>query len=198
MAGPRDTSPASGEDSAPLPEGFLTVAHIVKPRGLRGEVSAHLLTDFPENLLKQTTLFLWDGSDINVPREVKVENSWLHGKRLILKFAGCDSIEAAENYAALDVLLPRSKTATLPQGMHYLHELEGCKVVNSEVSDADGGELGIVERVDGAPGNYRLAVRTPKGKELLIPFADEICHTIDTKAKRIEVTLPDGLGPSGQ
>ena len=193
MPGPRDASPASGEDSAPLPEGFLTVAHIVKPRGLRGEVAAHLLTDFPENLLEQNTVFLWNGANAIEPREVKVERSWMHGKRLILKFAGCDSIDEAENYAALDVLLPKTQAATLPEGMHYFHELEGCKVVTAAVNETAGSDLGIVERVDGAPGNYRLAVRTPQGKELLIPFADEICHTIDTKAKRIEVTLPDGL-----
>ncbi len=189
MPDPRDASPASGEEDSRQPEGFLTVAHIIKPRGLRGEVSAHLLTDFPENLLEQTTVFLWDGTNTSEPREVKVERSWLHGQRLILKFAGCDSIDDAENYAALDVLLPRSQAASLPKGMHYFHELEGCRVVNA----ADGSDLGTVERVDGTPGNFRLAVRTPQGKELLIPFAEEICHTIDTKAKRIEVKLPDGL-----
>ena len=191
MPDPRDASSASGEEDSQQPEGFFTVAHIVKPRGRRGELTAHLLTDFPENLLEQTIVFLWDGN--SEPRSVEVEKSWMHGDRLILKFPGCDSIDDAENYAALDVLLPRSQAATLPEGMHYFHELEGCQVVNATVNEAAGSDLGTVERVEGAPGNYRLSVRTPQGKELLIPFAEEICPTIDTKAKRIEVKLPDGL-----
>ena len=38
----------------------------------------------------------------------------------------------------------------------------------------------------------RLVVRTRAG-ELLIPFALEICTTIDPKAKRIVVDPPEGL-----
>jgi ribosomal 30S subunit maturation factor RimM len=32
-----------------------------------------------------------------------------------------------------------------------------------------------------------------EGREVLIPFVPEICRTVDVQAKRIGVTLPDGL-----
>jgi ribosomal 30S subunit maturation factor RimM len=35
-------------------------------------------------------------------------------------------------------------------------------------------------------------VATARGK-LLIPLAEEICKRVDTKARRIDVVLPDGL-----
>jgi ribosomal 30S subunit maturation factor RimM len=41
-------------------------------------------------------------------------------------------------------------------------------------------------------GTPVLEVDSPIG-ELLIPLAQEICITIDTPARRIEVELPEGL-----
>jgi len=38
-----------------------------------------------------------------------------------------------------------------------------------------------------------LAVDTPNGKELLIPFAEEICRRIAPAEKVVEVVLPEGL-----
>jgi ribosomal 30S subunit maturation factor RimM len=35
-------------------------------------------------------------------------------------------------------------------------------------------------------------VRTAAG-ELLVPLAEDICRSIDVAARRIDVTLPDGL-----
>jgi ribosomal 30S subunit maturation factor RimM len=45
------------------------------------------------------------------------------------------------------------------------------------------------ERVRGTP---LLEVETAQG-ELLIPLAEDICKCIDAAARRIEVTLPEGL-----
>ena len=42
-------------------------------------------------------------------------------------------------------------------------------------------------------GTALLAVETPGGKELLIPFAEEYCSRIAPAEKLIEVVLPEGL-----
>ncbi len=109
------------------------------------------------------------------------------GKRRALAEFG--AIEAAEKIVNWEIQIPRSEAAPLPEGSHYLHDLEGCRVVEQD----SGKELGTVRRLDGESGNPRLVVDTPEGKELLIPYAEEICRRIDTEAKLIEVTLPEGL-----
>jgi ribosomal 30S subunit maturation factor RimM len=48
---------------------------------------------------------------------------------------------------------------------------------------------GAGESVRGTP---LLEVETEQG-ELLIPLAEDICKRIDAAARRIEVTLPEGL-----
>ncbi len=51
---------------------------------------------------------------------------------------------------------------------------------------ADGGR-----RIDDAAP--LLAVRSPEGDEILIPFAKAFLVAVDTAAKRIDMTLPEGL-----
>lgn len=170
-----------------MQKNWLTVARITKTRGLRGEVTTQLFTDFPEQLAERTEVYLWDGQ--SEPQLVKVENARFHKDALLFKFARYDSIEAAEKIAGWEIQIPRSEAGPLPTGAHYLHDLEGCRVVEQE----SGKELGTVRRLDGESGNPRLVVDTPEGKELLIPYAEEFCRRIDTEAKLIEVTLPEGL-----
>jgi 16S rRNA processing protein RimM len=181
--------PPSPEASRRPPEGpeWLTVARIARTRGLRGEVVAHLFTDFPEALAERKKVFLWDGE--TDPRPIAVTRARFHKNTLLFQFEGIDTVEAAEPLIGLEVQLPRSEATPLPKGAHYLHELTGCQVVEA----GTGKELGEVREVEGTPGNFRLAVTTPEGKELLIPFAEEFCPRIDTEEKVIEVALPDGL-----
>ena len=178
--------PPSPEAARRRPE-WLTVARLTRTRGLRGEVVAHLTTDFPEALAERKEVFLWDGE--TEPRPVKVERARFHKNTLLFQFDGINTIEAAEPLVGLEIQLPRTEATPLPAGAHYLHDLAGCRVVET----GTGNALGEVREVEGTPGNFRLAVATPEGKELLIPFTEEFCPRIDTDAKVIEVTLPNGL-----
>ena len=77
---------------------FITIARIVKAQGRRGEVIAEILTDFPERFAAREQLLLVSEAKA-VRREVVLENSWLHKGRVVLKFRGVDSIEAAQSLA---------------------------------------------------------------------------------------------------
>ena len=56
--------------------------------------------------------------------------------------------------------------------------------------------LGVVRDVffpgEGLAGTPLLQVETTAG-ELLVPLAEDICRSIDVAARRIDVTLPEGL-----
>jgi len=187
---------------------FLAIARLVRPQGRRGEIAAEILTDVPDRFQALPFAFLEEpGSE---PQPVTVENAWLHKGRVILKFSGIDSIDAADHLRGRHVLIERSQRAALPPHQYYTWELQGCRVVR----DLDGVtvELGVVTEVEPLPGGYLLHV-SPAGwreesertggqadrvtasaqEEILIPLAQEICKRIDTEAKLIVVDPPQDL-----
>jgi 16S rRNA processing protein RimM len=177
----------------------LTLARLLRPRGIRGEIAAEILTDFPERLTKLREVWLWDGKSAE-PRTAKVAKCWLstsRGGQAIFHFAGVDSIEDAEKLRGLEVQVPLSERTKLAAGTYYISELVGCEVWTalSKTTAAEAAaaqeKIGDVSGVQEA-GTPVLQVETAEG-EVLIPLAMEICTKIDVAARRIEVKMPEGL-----
>ncbi len=185
----RHPSPPPPDRPARQPSGpaWLTVARLVKTQGRRGELAAQVLTDFPQRLLARQQVWLWNRKD--EPRPMGVERIWPHKEFLVFQFAGCDSITAAKELLGLEVQIPRAEAAPLGPATFYQHELTGCRVVEQ----ASGAELGRVGELQASSGATVLVVKTAAGKELLIPFAEEICRRIAPDEQLIEVVLPPGL-----
>jgi len=183
---------------------WIILAHLLRPQGRKGELLADLFTDFPERFETQKRVFLaapgFEGA-VAEARAAEVIAFWLPvGKnegRVVLQFAGIDSISDAESIAGKDVLIPREERLPLDDESVYISELVGCTVY-------DGSRpVGIVEDVQFAmssDGGRRLddaapllEVRSLEGDEILIPFAKAFLVTVNTAAKRIDMTLPAGL-----
>jgi len=190
-------------------ERWVAVAHILRPRGNKGEVAAELLTDFPQRLTELREVFVGDARKAE-PRRLSLQSCWLsqnHRGQAVFHFAGCSSISDAEKFRGLDVLLPIEQRVTLPAGQYFISDLIGCSVFECarEASPVASSPcsmstapllLGSVTDVqftgEGVSGTPVLAVNAREG-ELLIPLAEDICTRIDTVARRIEVLLPEGL-----
>jgi len=167
----------------------VTLARILRPRGLRGEVAAEILTDFPERLPKLRDVWLAGGS--GAPRQFRVQRCWIspsRGGQAIFLFAGIDTVAAAELLRGLEIQVPIEERATLGAGSYYVNELVGCEVWEAGALSA----LGFVRDVEFPGGAPVLAIESSQG-EVLVPLASEFCTQIDVKAKRIEVALPEGL-----
>jgi 16S rRNA processing protein RimM len=212
----------SGENQR-WPE-WIVVARVLRPRGNKGEVAVELLTDFPERLTKLQEVFLGRAQGeastakfagafgASEPTPIGVKSCWLsqnHRGQGVFHFAGVASINEAEKFRGLDVLLPFEQRVSLPAGQYFVADLIGCAVfevasgtpalASSPCSMATAPQLlGTVQDVqfpgEGASvrGTPLLEVQTEQG-ELLIPLAEDICKRIDAAARRIEVTLPEGL-----
>jgi 16S rRNA processing protein RimM len=183
---------------------WIVLAHLLRPQGRKGEVLAELFTDFPERFEEQKRVFLaapgFAGEQAEA-RPAEVVAFWLPvGKnegRVVLQFAGIDTISDAESIAGQDVLVPREERLPLDDESVYISELIGCTVYDGSLP------VGVVEDVQfamTADGGRRLddaapllAVRSPEGDEILIPFAKAFLGAVDTEAKRIDMTLPEGL-----
>jgi 16S rRNA processing protein RimM len=120
---------------------------------------------------------------------VEIERIWRHKDALIFKFAGVDSISAAEAFEGAEVCIPKEERAPLTEGEYYQSDLVGCQVVDAKT----GRPIGVVTDWHEYGGPPLLEVRGDSGKEVLIPFVKAICTEIDPAARRILVDLPEGL-----
>jgi len=164
---------------------LVAIAKIVKSRGLRGELVADVLTDFPERFeeLRAVIGLLPDGAR----QALKIENFWFQKGRIVLKFAGFDSIERAETLRGAEICVPESEAVALETDEFFDWELENC-----EVETVEGLKLGRVRELMRTGGTDILVVAGAE-KEYLIPFAESICTEIDVENKSIKVDAPEGL-----
>lgn len=166
-------------------EELITIARIARPQGVRGEVIADLLTDFPDrfvNLVKVRAVRP-DGEI----RTLILERSRLHKGRILLKFAACDTVEQAEEIRDARVVIGREQLVPLSPDSYYEFDLIG-----SDVMTTIGQSLGQVVEVENYGAAPLLKVKGA-GREYLIPLASDICREVDIAHKRIVVDPPEGL-----
>ena len=165
---------------------LITVARATKTRGLKGELVADLLTDFPERF--ETVSRVFGIAPGKGRRELMLEDYWFQNDRVVLKFQGFDTPEAAQDLVGFSFALPEEERVELPEGEFYDWELEGCAV-----EDSEGSPVGKVTRILRTGGVELLAVEGEAGREHLIPMAESIVVSIDISGKRIIIDPPEGL-----
>lgn len=183
---------------------WTTLAHLLRPQGRKGELLAELLTDFPERFEERPRVFLakpgFAGTEAEA-RAVTITNHWLpvgrnHG-RVVLCFAGIDSINAAEELTGLDLIVPLEDRVELEDDAEYISDLIDCEVFDGAV------RVGLVTNVEfpaSADGTRRLVdaaplltVLTADGDEVLIPYVQTFLVALRPEDKRIDMLLPPGL-----
>ncbi len=165
---------------------LVAVAKAVRVRGLKGEVVCELLTDFPER-------FEWVEELIGVApsgarKMLALERHWLQKGRVVLKFAGYDTPEAAQGLVGWELTVPESEAVELEEGEYYDWQLVGCRV-----ETVDNRNVGTVREVLHAGAAPVLVIRDERDRENLVPLAESICVEVDTEAKLIRVDAPEGL-----
>lgn len=164
---------------------LVAIAKIVRTRGLKGEVVAEILTDFPDRfeILNDVTAVRESGERF----ELKIKNFWFQNGRVILSFAGFDSIESGETLRNVEICVPESEAVELEADEYFDWELAGCRV-----ETVSGELIGNVRELI-RTGGTELLVVDGDAKEFLIPFANAICVEVDVENKLIKVDPPDGL-----
>ena len=164
---------------------LVIIARAVKPRGLKGEIVAELLTDFPDRFedLEELILVSPDGG-----RTIKrLEDYWFQNDRVVLKVAGYDDVETAKELVGVEFAVHESERVPLPADHYYDWELEGCTVrIGADC-------IGTVNSVMKTGGVEILVVTDDSGKDRLIPLADSIVVEVDAAGKTIVIDPPEGL-----
>ena len=164
---------------------LVVIARAVRTHGLKGEIVAELLTDFPERFQELEELILVAPSGER--KLVQLEDFWFQKDRVVLKLAGCDDVDSAKQLVGHDFAVEEADRVPLEVDEFYDWELEGCTV---KVGDKSIGQVQSVMKTGGAE---ILVIADDSGKEQLVPLAAEIVVKVDTDARVILIDPPEGL-----
>ncbi|MEJ8758144.1 ribosome maturation factor RimM [Pontibacter sp. H259] len=158
---------------------------IVKTHGIKGQVVAFFDVDYPEDYEDLESVFLEQQGRL-VPFFIDAMEPQQKG-RFIIKFEDVTTLEQAEKLRNSALYLPLDELPELEEDQFYFHEVIGYIVV-----DENHGELGTVKEFYDMPQQQLMAMDY-LDQEMLIPVMDEILLRADHEAKKLHVSLPEGL-----
>jgi 16S rRNA processing protein RimM len=162
---------------------YFKIGYILKPHGLKGEVTVSVDAEFPRDVDARQPLFILTGKDF-VP--YFIEKLSVSGEKAFIKFDDIDSVDSASKITKKALYFPKALRAKSAKGEFYDDE-----VVDFEVTDSDLGYLGKVGEVVFAGSNKLLAVLHDT-REILIPVNSPFITSVNKSKKQIRVTLPEG------
>ena len=169
----------------------VVVGRIGKPHGIRGEVTVDVRTDEPERRYAVGTRLRAEAprEAAGRPHVLTVAATRWHRGVLLARFEELPDRDAAE--AARGTLLHVSVDPDArpddPEEF-YDHQLVGLAAV-----DLDGTPLGEVSALVHGGAQDLLTIRTPDGREALVPFVTVLVPEVDLTARRVVIADRPGL-----
>ena len=171
-------------------EQYYLVGKIVNTQALRGEVRVMATTDFPEERFKiGATLAIFNGDKL--VEIVEVDGHRLHKNFNLLHFKGKDNINDVEKFKGFDLKVAGTEREAdeLDENEFYYDDIIGL-----EVYTTDDIYLGKVREITSLPSNDVWAIQRPnKGKDILIPYIEDIVLEIDLDNNQVVIDPMDGL-----
>ena len=182
----------------------VVIGRVGKPHGIRGEVTLDVRTDEPERRFAPGTTLRAEapaGSDRR-PSSLTVARARWHQTTLLVTFeelADRNAAEAARG-TVLYATIAHDETPEDPEE-YYDHQLIGLAAV-----DTDGAALGEVTAVVHGSAQDLLTIRTPDGRDTLVPFVAALVPEVDLATGRVVVAdrpglvtpFPDDKSPEGK
>lgn len=162
---------------------LVVVGRIGRAHGIRGDVSVEVRTDEPDVRFAVGNELITDSG-----KHLRIREAKWHSGRLLLAFDGVDDRTEVEKLRGLLLQVDRDESET-PEDPDEFYD---SALIDCDVVDEQGTSLGKVREVLHLPAHDVLAIDRD-GEEILIPFIEEFVPQIDTAARRILVTPPEGL-----
>lgn len=161
---------------------YLEAGEIVGTHGVRGEVRVRPECDSPQVLAELRTLYFDEGR-----RAVRVR-ARAHKSIVLMKLDGVDTVKQAAALRGQMLYLDR-KDLKLEPGRHFICDLIGLTVVD----DDTGTVYGECTDVSHTGSNDVYHLRTPEGKEVLIPAIPSVVRRVDVDGGEIRIFPMLGL-----
>ena len=169
----------------------VVVGRIGRPHGLRGEVTIDVRTDEPERRFVVGATLLAEPPRGSADRlaTLTVQSTRWHQGILLARFEELPDRNAAEaaRGTVLRVAVPADQSPDDPEE-YYDHQLVGLTAY-----DLGGGLLGEVSRLVHGGAQDLLTIRTPDGRDALVPFVTALVPEVDLAGGRVVIADRPGL-----
>ncbi|HEX7202527.1 MAG TPA: ribosome maturation factor RimM, partial [Arthrobacter sp.] len=150
----------------------LQVARIGKPHGIRGEVTVQVLTDAPGDRFVPGTEFVVEPASAG---PLTVNSARWNKDILLLGFDEIGTRNEAETLRGAKLFIETEELDEDDDEGWYEHELVGLEArIGSSV-------VGKVTALNTMPVQDLLMVTTPEGKEILVPFVEQIVPEVNVE-----------------
>lgn len=188
---PADRGNLSPTNLSPVNEIEVVVGRIGRPHGVRGEVTIDVRTDEPERRFAEGSTLMAQpprGSASKLS-SLTVERTRWHQGILLARFAELPDRNAAEaaRGIVLRVAVSADESPEDPDEF-YDHQLVGLAAY-----DVGGAHLGEITRLVHGGAQDLLAIRTPDGRDALVPFVSALVPEVDLAGGRVVVADRPGL-----
>ena len=150
---------------------WATIGKIVAPFGLRGEIKVSLLTDIPDRFAQLEQVYLTPDYR---PYTIKEVRPYKGDTMVLLKVVGITDATTAESLRDSDICIPADQLAQLPPDFYYQHDILGLIV-----QKLDGRIVGTIVDIMPTGGNDVYVIKSPDGKQFLIPAVKAIVKQVD-------------------
>ena len=169
----------------------VVVGRIGKPHGLRGEVTIDVRTDEPERRFTDGAVLRAEpprGSASGITSLTVAGHRW-HQQTLLITFEELGDRNAAEaaRGIVLSTVIDPAEQPEAPDE-YYDHQLVGLAAV-----DTEGASLGEVTAVVHGAAQDLLTIRTPEGRDALVPFVAALVPQVDLTAGVVVIADRPGL-----
>ncbi len=160
---------------------MVVVGRVGSPHGVRGWLKLFSYTQPTDHILQYSHWFIqkhdgWEPVDMAT---LSID-SGNNGHYIRIKFAACNSPEAARLYTNLLIGVTRDQLPVLSKGDYYWSDLEGLTVINHE-----GILFGQVSHLFSTGANDVLVVKGDR--ERLLPYINDVILEVDLDKGQIKV-----------
>jgi 16S rRNA processing protein RimM len=168
---------------------WFKVGKIVNTHGVRGEIRVISSTDFPDERYQIGTQLMVKDENETKEIPVIVRHHRRHKNFDLLQFEGYHSINDVEKFKGSTLYVSEEFLEELEENEFYYHEIIGCTVMT-----ANDEELGKIKEIFETGANDVWVVqRKDGGKDILLPYIEDVVKDIDIDNKVIRVHLLEGL-----
>lgn len=154
-----------------------------KPHGIKGEISVSVDGNIDLDNIKCIIVRI---EGIFVPFFINSVRPKTADTSLIT-IDGIDSEEKAQELTNRDIYILRSD---LPEEETDEDGLYASDLIGYEINDITSGNIGVIENINDSTQNILFIVRTPEGKELYIPVAEEFILSVDPDNETVRTDIP--------
>lgn len=165
--------------------GWVAVAEIARPHGVRGELRLKIYSGDPTLLQRRPPIQLRDAEGkLHAARIASARHA---DKALLVQLEGIADRDAAELMRGKEILVERKEFAPLEEGEFYACDIEGAR------AELVTGELvGTVTGLGSYPTCDVLLIDREGGR-IEVPILPHFVESVDAAAKLVKLVTTDGL-----